>query len=42
VTVNIEQNEQLLRIKGKDYYLYVIAQDQAILEQVKSLLSKER
>jgi|GEM_PF-618691 len=42
VTVNIEQNEQLLRIKGKDYYLYVIAQDQSVLEQVKSLLTKER
>ncbi|MGB9790057.1 hypothetical protein [Thermotoga caldifontis] len=42
VTVNTEQNEQLLRIRGENYYLYVIAQDQSVLEQVKELLTKER
>lgn len=42
VTVNTEQHEQLLRIKGKDYYLYLIAQDPAVLEEVKNLLTKEK
>lgn len=42
VTVNTEQNEQLLRIRGKDYYLYLVAQDPNVLEEVKVLLTKEK
>lgn len=42
VTINTEQNEHLLRIAGKDYYLYVIAQDQTVLEEIKHLLAGEK